>query len=81
MHPLTEAELKRLAHLSKELGETQQVIGKILNSGYGLYHREDLAREIGHVENAISLLMLYNDIDSAVVHRSSCNGSKVRYEY
>ncbi len=66
---LTPAELERLAILSEELGESQQAIGKILRHGYdscygtGLTNRQDLEREIGHVENAIQMLCGSSDLN------------------
>lgn len=38
---LTPAETERLAHLLEELGEAQQIIGKILRHGYDNYHPDD----------------------------------------
>jgi hypothetical protein len=38
---LTPAEAERLALLLEELGEAQQIIGKILRHGYESYHPDD----------------------------------------
>ena len=55
---LTDAQLERLAILSEEMGEAQQVVGKILRHGYESCHpkrpegpnnRERLEEELGHV--------------------------------
>jgi NTP pyrophosphatase (non-canonical NTP hydrolase) len=84
---LSDAELERLAYLSEELGEVQQMIGKILRFGYESWHpdypsvtnREDLAKEIGHVEKAVSLLILNNDIDNGIVMESSVRKDLNKY--
>lgn len=67
---LTPAQHERLALLLEELGEAQHVIGKILRHGYSSYHpdvpersnRDDLERELGHVQLAISLLATQGDV-------------------
>ena len=62
---MTPGELERLAILSEEMAEAQQIIGKILRFGYEAYHPKSqsmdtnrylLATELGHVQNAISML-------------------------
>ncbi len=60
---LSPAEAERLAYLLEELGEVQQVIGKILRHGYASSHpdggptnRELLAAELGDVIAAICLM-------------------------
>lgn len=62
---LTPAEAERLAILLEELGEVQQVIGKILRHGYESYppnegptNRERLEQELGHVQFIINLMCL-----------------------
>lgn len=69
-------ELERLALLSEEMGEVQQIIGKITRHGYesrnplvtnSLSNREKLAEELGDLEFAISLLKRAADIDSVAV--------------
>jgi hypothetical protein len=78
---LTDAQLERLAILSEEMGEAQQVIGKIIRHGYASYNpmleqpsrsnREELARELGHVHFAIDTLVIFNDdVDSDKVSLS-----------
>jgi len=42
---LTSAELERLAILSEELGEVQQIIGKILRHGYDSYNPYDKTKQ------------------------------------
>jgi NTP pyrophosphatase (non-canonical NTP hydrolase) len=84
---LSKAEIERLAYLSEELGEVQQMIGKVLRFGYESWHpnhpsitnREDLAKEIGHVKKAISLLTLNNDIDNDIVMKSSVRKNLNKY--
>lgn len=69
---MTPAELERLAVLSEELGEVQQVIGKILRFGYesknpleenGKSNREKLEMELGDVVCAVDLMFQEEDID------------------
>lgn len=68
-------EAERLAVLLEELGEVQQVIGKILRHGYNsvnpllpdgeqVSNRGLLQREIGDLEFAISLMKSRGDVDS-----------------
>ena len=67
---LTNAEAERLALLLEELGEAQQVIGKILRHGYESVNpfeptttnRERLVRELGDVLVAIDFLLDYGDV-------------------
>jgi NTP pyrophosphatase (non-canonical NTP hydrolase) len=81
---LEPAELERLALLSEEMGEAQQVIGKIIRHGYESWdptgkvqgtNREQLVREIGDVTLAISLLyqaedISHDDVDRRVLEKS-----------
>lgn len=67
---LTPAELERLAVLSEELGEAQQIVGKILRHGYCCYHpvtlkvnRELLEKELGDIKVAIKLMFESGDIN------------------
>lgn len=69
---LTAAEAERLALLLEELGEAQQVIGKVLRHGYEsvnpLYPESDtnrarLENELGDVLVAIDFLLDYGDIE------------------
>lgn len=74
---LTDAQLERLAILSEELGEAQQVIGKIIRYGYESFdpnrseepfietegtNRCDLEKELGDVLFAIQMLSGKSDI-------------------
>ena len=69
---LTDAQLERLAILSEELGEAQQCIGKIIRHGYHSWNptvvstktnKEELARELGHVNFAIDMILQSEDIE------------------
>lgn len=70
---LTPAQAERLALLAEEIGETQQVIGKILRHGYESVNpfnptdtnRQLLVREIGDILVAIDFLVDYGDITQA----------------
>ena len=68
---LTPAQAERLAVLLEELGEAQQVIGKVLRHGYesvnphfpeGDTNRARLENELGDVLVAIDFLLDYGDI-------------------
>lgn len=67
---LSNSEAERLALLLEELGEAQQVIGKILRHGYESVNpfeptttnRERLVRELGDVLVAIDFLLDYGDV-------------------
>lgn len=70
---LTEAESERLDVLAEEFAEGIQAIMKIKRHGYAstnngameTTNRGQLEREIGHVMNAINMLMRCSDIDGA----------------
>lgn len=73
---LSEAEIERLALLAEEMGEVQQIIGKILRHGYesynpvintGLTNRRELEREIGHVQHAVERMTNARDVNDAGV--------------
>lgn len=71
---LTPQEAERLALLLEEMGEVQQIIGKILRHGYESTHpnggptnRKLLEVEIGHVEHAIFRMHEAGDIDPLAV--------------
>jgi NTP pyrophosphatase (non-canonical NTP hydrolase) len=80
-HKLSAAELERLAILSEEMGEAQQVIGKIIRHGYESCdptlpvpdderpptNLENLEKELGDVVFAINLLG--DDIDQRAIGR------------
>lgn len=81
---LNPAELERLAILGEELGEAQQIIGKILRHGYESYdptevvpedrhptqNRWLLEKECGDVLWAMSTMIAANDMDRASVDRA-----------
>ena len=73
---LSPAEHERLAILLEELGEAQQVIGKILRHGYesfnpcgdqGITNRILLEREMGDVVHATDRLFDAGDLDKECV--------------
>lgn len=74
---LTPAQLERLAFLGEELGEAQQVIGKIIRHGYEsgnplidyISNRALLERECGDIYEAILMLAHAKDISDAEVNR------------
>ena len=77
---LTDAQVERLAVLAEELGEAQQVIGKILRHGYDSVNpllpenesptnREMLQHECGDIFEAILMLCRTKDISDAVVNQ------------
>lgn len=76
---LTPAELERLALLMEEMGEAQQIIGKVLRHGYENYHPDDvektsnrtlLATEMGHVYAAMQLMVIPQDISGVIIEWS-----------
>ena len=76
INKLSESELERLALLSEELGEVQQIIGKILRHGYDTNNplvpnsktnRELLEMEIGDVILIVSLMTDEDDINFQTV--------------
>lgn len=74
---LTAAEVERLALLLEELGEAQQVIGKILRHGYASYHpdaphvsnRQLLEAELGDVKAAVELMLHERDVLTVNIDR------------
>jgi hypothetical protein len=75
---LTPAEAERLALLLEELGEAQQVIGKILRHGYesqnpyepGNTNRMLLESELGDVKAAVDLVVHAGDVNENAVEAS-----------
>ena len=76
---LTPAEAERLALLLEELGETSQVIGKILRHGYESYspldpkretNRQMLVRELGDVLAAVQLMRSACDVTKLGLDRA-----------
>ena len=77
---LSDAERERLALLLEEMGEAQQVIGKILRHGYESYdpflpppagdtNRGLLMKELGDVSAAMQLMLRAGDISGAVINQ------------
>lgn len=84
---LTPAALERLALLSEELGEAQQVIGKIIRHGYRSCHPNDrtttneqlLEKELGDVLFAWHLMASMGDINILLVeHHAKEKAEKVQ---
>lgn len=78
---LTPGEAERLALLLEEMGEAQQIIGKVLRHGYECYSPDDPARttnrrllekELGDVLAAFDLIVTAQDIEASRVeaHRA-----------
>ena len=74
------AELERLSVLMGELGESVQVIGKILQYGYEsqdpynpeqITNRQHLEKELGDVLNGIHLLCKASDLDINVIQQQA----------
>ena len=70
---LTDAQLELLAILGEEMGEAQQVIGKIQRHGYESCHpkspegpnnRKRLEEELSHVRYMMDTLTAVGDIDA-----------------
>jgi len=79
---LTPAQIERLAILAEELGEAQQIVGKILRHGFSSYNpfdpkqtpnKELLEKELGDVEYAMHLLVYRRDLDGVSIreHRDA----------
>ena len=71
---LSPAEAERLALLLEELGEVQQIIGKILRHGYesthpkgGMTNREKLEKELGDVHARIRLMWNAGDVHQVTI--------------
>lgn len=74
---LSDAQAERLAILLEELGEAQQVIGKILRHGYESFdptgkvsgdNRFLLTKELGDVRYAVMLMAEAGDISESAIH-------------
>ena len=87
---LTPAEAERLALLLEEMGEVQQIVGKILCHGYesfdptkpappeGETNREMLSRELGDLVFSISLLFAGKDVNEGqVIDAARAKGLRV----
>jgi hypothetical protein len=75
-HDLSPAEHERLSMLLEELGEAQQIIGKILRHGYESVdptrrdaptNRRMLQKEIGDVRAVLEMMFAADDIDRSAV--------------
>lgn len=75
MNYLTDAETERLAKLTEEIGESNQIIGKILLHGYESHHPDDpvknncmsLHMELGDILAAINLMVEKGDLDEDIL--------------
>lgn len=73
---LTPAQAERLALLLEEMGEAQQMIGKILRHGYessnpntkGPTNLQALERELGDVRAAMIILCNAGDLSKYMIH-------------
>lgn len=74
--PIPNAKHERLSLLLEELGECQQIIGKILRHGFESWHPEDASRttnrellekEVGHVLHALDRMCFSDDIDPSSI--------------
>lgn len=81
---LTPAEAERLALLVEEMGETAQVVGKVLRHGYESYHPENpgttnrqlLEKELGDVNAAVNLMGSARDLDVNAIFRACVEKAK-----
>lgn len=62
---LTPAELERLAILSEEMGEAQQIIGKILRHGYESYDPTEILTQ-EHPQATINRWLLEEELGDAI---------------
>ena len=76
-----------MAILAEEMGEAQQIIGKILRHGYesynpvvdtGLTNRRMLEKELGHVQHAIERMSEARDVnDSGILDYSGAKRQSI----
>lgn len=87
---LTPPQLERLAVLSEEMGEVQQVVGKILRHGYESYNPFDelkttnrvlLEKELADLQCAMSLLFGAKDLSIQAVDLNVAERFKSKYKY
>lgn len=85
---LSPAEAERLALLLEEMGEAQQIIGKILRHGYDSCHpnggpenRRLLEKEVGDVFASLDMLVESKDLDGGQIdgHRRAKHLKVRRY--
>ncbi len=81
---LNHAEAERLAVLVEELGETQQMVGKILRHGYESCHpdggptnRSRLEAELGDLYNAVNMLTDIGDLGTQEIFTHSLAKSQI----
>lgn len=83
-------QLERLAILLEELGEVQQIVGKIIRHGYESYNPFDesettnrclLEKELGHVEWIVNFMAKNNDISKAEIAKSSAQKQTTISQY
>jgi len=85
---LTPAEAERLALLLEEMGEAQQIIGKILRHGYESTHprgdttnRRLLENELGDVRHAMIRLCDAGDLNKVEIHKHADLKAKTVLQY
>ena len=86
---LSPAQTERLAILSEELAEAVQAVSKIIRHGYSSYHpqfpsvsnRLHLQDELGHVQNAIAMLVSAGDVDQAAIDAQRVHKSRSIKQY
>ena len=86
---LTSAQAERLAILQEELAESIQAVSKILRHGYEshnpTYHsmsnRLHLMEELGHVYNAIDMLVKTEDLNIYDINTFRLNKAETVKEY
>jgi hypothetical protein len=84
---LSAGQLERLAILAEELGEAQQVIGKIIRHGYDsgnpleayVANETLLEKELGHVKFAMGMLWREGDISEArTIEACDAKGNSIK---
>jgi hypothetical protein len=85
---LDNSEIERLAILSEECAEVQQIIGKILRHGYGSFNpfdqnkttnRKLLEKELGDLKCAAQLMLKEGDISDSRIN-NFCEKKKEKIE-
>ncbi len=89
---LSPAETERLSILAEECAEVILVVGKTLRHGWtptdhsvnppkGYDNREDLITELGHVRNAIDLLIEKGDLGNFALHGIAISAAAKRAKW
>lgn len=87
---LTPAEAERLAILAEELGEAQQIVGKILRHGFDSHNPLDptagtnrgmLERELGDVRCAMIRLCNAGDLSKEAIHARAATKAETSKPY